>query len=174
MGTIVGFTLLGGGIGACIAIALYALGFGVEILNCACQIITCNCEGEDAIPGMWKDGSFTSMLIFCIIGGLIVGFVLGVAMAKKDYDNELAKRNAKNAEEELSQKILWANDAKGKVLEVVKNCENNFETVEPLVSTEYMAEIKMDNIMKELASISELKKTVDKIADDVKKGGTSR
>jgi hypothetical protein len=37
--------LAGAGIGAGVAVLLYVLGFGIELLNCACQILTCNCDG---------------------------------------------------------------------------------------------------------------------------------
>lgn len=38
--------MLGGAAtGAGVALILYVLGFGVELVNCACQILTCNCDG---------------------------------------------------------------------------------------------------------------------------------
>ena len=55
--------MLGGAAaGAGVALILYVLGFGVELVNCACQILTCNCDGGDAIPGMWSGDSFLHVL----------------------------------------------------------------------------------------------------------------
>ena len=55
--------LAGAGIGAGVVLILYVLGFGVELLNCACQILTCNCDGGDAIPWMWSGDSFGHVLL---------------------------------------------------------------------------------------------------------------
>lgn len=63
--------LAGAGIGAGVVLILYVLGFGVELLNCACQILTCNCDGGDAIPWMWSGDSFGHVLLFCTIADAV-------------------------------------------------------------------------------------------------------
>ena len=174
MGTVIICTLAGAGIAAVGAVALYILGFGVELLNCACQIITCNFNGGDAIHGMWKDGSFMSVFLFCIIGGAIIGFIYGLFKVKAASDAEAAKRVADNSEAARKQRTQWASEVKQKALNVSNTCELNNKNVSPLVSGTYEAEKQMELILSELANAAELKGKIDAMAEDVKKGGASK
>ena len=145
-------TLAGACIGAIAATALYILGFGIELLNCACQIITCDCDGGDAIPIMWEGGTFWSLLLFCTIAGAAA-------------DSEAAKK----------QRIKWAGEVKQKALSVANICEKNIKEYKALISPNYKANSQMDVIMKELANAAELKGKVDAMANDTKtKGGVSK
>ena len=165
--------MLGGAaIGAGVAVLLYVLGFGVELLNCACQILTCNCDGGDAIPGMWSGDSFGHVFLFCAIGGAIIGLVYGIYKMKAAADEEAARKRAENSEEARQQRIKWANEVKQKALNVNSTCERNKASNKPLVSTTYQASSEMKDITKELTKVAELKGKVDSIAEDmVKKGG---
>lgn len=78
--------LAGAGIGAGVVLILYVLGFGVELLNCACQILTCNCDGGDAIPWMWSGDSFGHVLLFCTIAGAVIGLIYGIYKMKATAD----------------------------------------------------------------------------------------
>lgn len=174
MGTIIICTLVGAGIGAAGAVLLYMLGFGIELLNCACQIITCNCNGSDAIPGMWKGGSFMSVFLFCLIAGAVIGFIYGICKVKAASDAEAARREAENSEAARKQRSQWASEVKQKALNVSNTCESNNKNVSPLVRGTYEAEKQMGLILSELASAAELKGKIDAMADDVKKGGASK
>lgn len=174
MGTVIICTLAGGGIGATIAVVLYILGFGVELVNCACQIVTCNCDGGDAIPGMWSSGSFTSVLIFCIIGGAVIGFIYGLFSVKAERDAEARKRDEENSEAARKQREQWANEVKQNAISVSNTCAENSKNVVPLVHTSYKANSELDDVLNELASVSELIGKVDSMAEDTKKGGASK
>lgn len=174
MGTVIKDTVIGAILGAVGAVVLYILGFGVELLNCACQIITCDCDGGAAIPGMWEGSSFMSVLIFCVIGGAVIGFVYGIYKAKVESDAEASKRAAENSEAAKKQRIQWASEAKQKALNVNNTCETNNKNVSPLVSATYKADSQMETILAELANTAELKGKVDAMTNDIKKGGASK
>ena len=167
--------LAGVGIGICVALALYVLGFSVELLNCACQIITCNCDGGDAIPAMWKGGSFWSVLLFCAIAGAVIGLVYGIYKMKVESDEEARCRATANSEEEKQQRIKWAGEVKQKALSVASTCDKNAKEYKALISSTYKADVQMDAIINELANAAELKGKVDAMANDTKmKGGVSK
>ena len=164
--------LAGAGIGAGVALILYVLGFGVELLNCACQILTCNCDGGDAIPGMWSGDSFGHVLLFCTIAGAVIGLIYGIYKMKAAADEEAARRNAENSEEARKQRVKWADEVKQKALNVNNTCERNKSSDKPLVSTSYESSSQMRDIMNELTKAAELQGKVDSIADEMtKKGG---
>lgn len=167
--------LAGAAIGAGVALALYVLGFGVELLNCACQIITCDCDGGDAIPTMWESGSFLSVLLFCTIAGAIIGLIYGIYKMKVANNEEARRRAAADSEEAKNQRIKWAGEVKQKALSVANSCEKNAKDYKDLISMNYKADAQMETIMKELANAAELKGKVDAMANDTKtKGGASK
>lgn len=165
--------MLGGAvIGAGVALVLYALGFVVELVNCACHIVTCNCDGGDAIPGMWSGSSFLHVLLFCAIGGAIIGLIYGIYKMKAAADEEAARKNAENSEAARKQRIKWADEVKQKALNISSTCERNKSYDKPLVSITYQASTQMKNIMDELTKVAELQGKVDSIANELsKKGG---
>ena len=99
--------LFGGlGIGIGVTLALYALAFLVEFLNClTCGILTCQCFGPESgiracndpiwtngcagicgvepdiggIFPMWSGKIFLNILIFCGIAGTAIGIIYGIA-----------------------------------------------------------------------------------------------
>lgn len=164
----------GAGIGAGVTLILYALGFGVELLNCACQILTCNCDESDAIPGMWNGDAFGHILLFCTIAGAVIGLIYGIYKMKVAADEETARRNAKNSEEARKQRVKWADEVKQKALNVNNICERNKASDKPLVSTTYQSSSQMKGIMNELTKVAELQGKVDSIADELKKKGGVR
>lgn len=103
--TVVISTLVGAGIGALISVLLYVLGFCAELVNCACQIITFDCNGGDLIPTMWQNSTFFNVLIFCSICGAVIGFIFGIFAEKLSRDEALAKRNAELSEEARKQSL---------------------------------------------------------------------
>lgn len=164
--------MLGGAlIGAVVSLILYVLGFGIEILNCACQIITCNCSGDDAIPGMWEDGAFFNVLIFCAIAGAIIGLIYGLYKMKIASDEEAARKSAEDSEAARQQRVKWAEEIKQKALTVSGTCDKNKSADKPLVSTTYQASSKMKDILFELTKVAELQGKVDSIADDLTERG---
>lgn len=165
----------GAGIGAVVAIALYVLGFGVEFLNCACHIITCDCSGERAIPAMWEDGSFLSVLLFCTIAGAVVGLIYGICKMKIEKNEAARLRDIANSEEAKKQRIKLAKGVKQKAVEVANICEKNVKNYEPLITPTYKSDAQMDVIIREFADSSELKGEVDAIVNEIKlKGGASK
>ncbi len=164
--------MLGGAAaGAGGAVALYVLGFGVELLNCTCQILSCNLDGGDAIPGMWNGESFGNVLIFCIIGGAIVGLFYGLYKMKAEADEEELKKRTRDSEEAKRQRLRWADEIKQKALNVNETCEQNRLADKPLVSTTYQASAQMKNIIDELTKAAELQGKIDGIADNLIKKG---
>jgi hypothetical protein len=170
MGTIIVCTLSGAVIGAIVAVGLYILGFGIELLNCACAIVTCNCDGGDAIPEMWSSGSFVTTLLFCTIAGAVIGLVYGIYHAKAKRDAELAKRNAENTEAAKKQRREWADQIRQESMLISKEINSN-EPVQTLTTNTYKSKEQMDLIQKEIANATKLKGVVDSMADDIKKGG---
>lgn len=169
--TAISCMLAGAAIGAGVALVLYVLGFGLELLNCACQIITCNCDGGDAIPGMWSGDSFLQVLLFCSIAGAVIGLVYGIYKMKEAADAEVAQRNAEISEEARKQRKKWASEIKQKALNVNNTCNQNKSTDKPIVSTSFQAGMQMESIMNELAKAAELLGKVDSIVDEIEKKG---
>lgn len=172
MGTTIKNALVGAIYGAIAAIALYILGFGVELLNCACAIITCNCDSQDAIPGMWSSGSFTNILIFCTVGGAIIGVIYGMMKARSDRDAEKARIDAENSEAAKKQRENWAIEIKEKSFDVSKTCDTNEENIEAIVQTDYYAGKQMKLILEELSDVAMINEEIDTIAKSIKKGGS--
>lgn len=166
--------LAGAIIGACVALVLYVIGFGVELINCACQIITCDCDGGDAIPGMWSSSSFVSVLLFCAIAGAIIGLVYGIYKMKVKADEEARRRVAVNSEEARKQRVNWASEIKEKSLNVANICAKNKRINKNLISTTYQASNQMTEIINELTRVTEKQGKVDSLAEELsKKGGAS-
>ena len=174
MGTIIINTLGGAVIGAIGAVVLYLLGFCVELLNCACNIISCNFRGGDAIPGFWTGKSFIAVLMFCVVGGAVIGLVYGIYNAKTESNAKAAKRNEENSERARRQRIQWASEIKQKALSVNSTCDSNCENVDPLTMGVYKADAEMELILSELSKAAELKGKIDAMAEDVRKGGVSK
>lgn len=163
--------LAGAGIGAGVALALYVLGGCVEILNCACQIATCNCEGDSAMPGIWNGDTFLHVLLFCVIGGAIIGLIVGLCKMKAAADEETAKRNFANSEEAKRQREKWAGQVKQRALQVTNSCDQNKSIDKTIVSTNYKSSSLMKEIMKEFSNISEIQGKVNSIAKELTKKG---
>lgn len=170
--TVILCMLCGAGIGLVVAVLLYVFGGGLELLNCAYQILSCSFQSGTVIPEMWSGDSFTHVCLFCVIGGTIIGLVYGIYKVKVAADEEAARKRAENSEEARQQRIKWANDVKQRALIVNRTCERNKASNESLVLTTYQASSEMKNITEELTKVAELKGKVDSIAEDlVKKGG---
>ncbi len=165
--TIILCALAGAGIGAGISLVLYVLGFCVELANCACQIVTCDCNGGDAIPAMWSGSSFLSALLFCTACGAAIGLIYGIYKTKVNNDAKLAERNAQNAEEARKLRVQWADALKRKALKVEDTCSRNKTSFAPMVITRYEASDRMDKILTELSKVTELQGKVAVMADEL-------
>lgn len=159
MGTVITYTLAGAIMGAIATIILYVLGFGFEL---------CTCGGDSF--GIWNMGSFMSILLFCIIGGAIVGLIYSLSKLKANRKEAIEETKVNNSERLKKQKVQWALKAKQKALDVYTLCESNSENVIPLVSSTYEAEQQLKMIFTELTESMELKGKIDALAEDVKKG----
>lgn len=164
----------GAAIGVAVSLMLYVLGFGVELLNCACQIITCNCDGGDAIPGMWEDGSFWNVSLFCAIAGAVIGLIYGICKMKTAADEEAARRNAENSEKARKQRVKWAGEVKQKALKISNICSRNASSDPFLVSVMYKTDVQMKCIIDEMTKVAEVEGKIDALAEKLsKKGGSS-
>ncbi|MGN0150368.1 MAG: hypothetical protein ACI4C7_09000 [Clostridia bacterium] len=163
--------LAGAGIGLGVSIVLYILGFVVEILNCACQIISCKCDGSDALPFMWNGDTFFHVLLFCTIGGAVIGLIVGICKMKIAADEKTAKRNAANSEEARRQRERWAGEVKQKALNINNSCTSNNNTSKTIVSTSFKASLQMKEIMDELTKAAEIQGKVDSISNELAAGG---
>lgn len=168
--------MLGGAVaGAVLSLVLYLLGGIVELFNCACHIVSCNCEGGDAIPWLWNGESFLTVLLFCSIGGAIIGLVYGICKMKSASNAKKARIAAENSEEAKKQRVKWAKEAKQRAVNVYNTCERNESSDKPLVSTTYQSNQQMRNILIELTKAVELQGKVDSITDELsKKDGAQR
>lgn len=166
-----GSVVVGAIYGAIASIALYVFGFGVELLNCACAIVSCNFDSKDAIPGLWSSGSFTHILIFCTAAGAIIGFIYGIMKTKSEKDAEKAKRDAESSEAAKKQRESWAIEIKEKAFDVSKTCDANVENIENIVQTDYCAEKQMKLILEELSDAAMINENINTVAKSIKKGG---
>ena len=84
MGKFFKWLFLGALIGVGLGLALYALGFVVEIFNCtfACGDPT----RKDAIPAMWEKGAFGNVIMYCSIGCCVIGSIYGVASGIQEHN----------------------------------------------------------------------------------------
>lgn len=173
--TIIWMTVGGFAAGAVIAIIIYILGFGVELINCTCQILTCNCNGNDVFPKMWSMNTFGNFLMFCGFCGMIIGLIYGIYTVKVEADEEKKRKAIEKSERDRNQRIHWAEEAKKKALGIKDICDSNKSADKPLVSITYKANLQMRNIMNELTKVAELQGKVDSLADELtKKGGTAK
>lgn len=91
-------------IGAIIAVALYALGFVVELGNCACGILTCDCDRGDALPFMWSWDSFMTCVAWTTIGGTVIGGIYGASLGIQEKNARNAAMNAEALEKAKKQR----------------------------------------------------------------------
>jgi len=130
MGKFFKWFFLGALIGAGVGIALYILGFCVEIINCACHIATCNCDGGDAIPGMWSGESFKSCMLFCTIGGWIIGSLYGAVTGYQEYSARIAAERAERDKNALQQRQKYAEELKKEIQGVLTSTYNTQKQVQ--------------------------------------------
>lgn len=163
--------LAGAAIGAGVSLALYILGGCVEILNCACQIASCDFSGDNAMPGIWNGDTFLHVLLFCTIGGAIIGLIVGICKMKAAADEVTAAKNLANSEEARKQRERWAGEIKQKALQITNSCEQNKSVDKKLVMTNYKSSSQMQSIMEELTRAVEIQGKVDSISNELTKKG---
>lgn len=106
-------------IGAAIAVVLYVLGFCVELCNCACAIVTCNCDAKDALPFMWSWNAFGKCIMFTTIGGGIIGGFYGTVLGVQERNARIAEWNRKNSEAAAAHRKSNADTLKKEVQRVL-------------------------------------------------------
>ena len=171
-------TVVGVIIGAGFAIVLYFLGFGVEVLNCVCSLISCRTL-KDALP-IWNTNSFWNIFLFCTICGTVIGFVYDMVQKKKNADKEKARREAEKAKREAEnsksayqRRVQWAEAVKKKASDANDICAHNKED-SSLVSLSYTTIAQMGNIIDELLEAVELQGKVDSVMQKLfSEGGAS-
>lgn len=108
--------------------------------------------------------SFKSVLFFCLIGGAIMGFLVGMINAKA----EMMRNRTDDVDVERKQR---ASDVKKIAISVSNACNVNNLNVSSIEFLESKADAQMELILKELAVVSELKERVEFIAEDIRSGG---
>lgn len=161
--------LAGAGIGLGAAVALWLLSVVWSLLSCTCQIVSCNWNASTPEP-MGGD-AFFHVLLFCVIGGVIIGLIVGIVKTKAKVDEETAKRNAANSEEARRQRERWAGEVKQKALNINNSCTSNNNTSKTIVSTSFKASLQMKEIMDELTKAAEIQGKVDSISNELAAGG---
>lgn len=81
-------------IGAGVGLALYVLGFILELANCFCGIIACDLTRSSVNPKMWSEQSFWKVMIFCTLGGWIIGSIYGMVLSIQERNARLAAEQA--------------------------------------------------------------------------------
>ncbi len=95
-------TFKGLAVGLAAALALYGAGFLFEMCQCTCNILTCKYNNwEEYLPFLWSWNFFIGCLIFCVICGGIVGFVIG---AENDHKMAQSYMQAAQLEEERKER----------------------------------------------------------------------
>lgn len=103
MGKIFKYLFYGLFIGAIIAVALYALGVVIELGNCACGILTCDCDRGDALPFMWSWNSFWTCMAWTTIGSAVIGGIYGASLGiqeKRERDAALSAEALEKAKKQ--------------------------------------------------------------------------
>lgn len=149
-----------GGLGA---IALFIVGFILEVVSVGCAILTCDCDKSTMFDwsGMWN------LFFICVIGGAVIGLFYGFYKAKETSDAEAARIDAENFEEACKQRAEWASEVKKKAHTVNNICSKNKELDKPLVSTTYQANAQMIEIMNELTKIAEKQGKIDSLVEEL-------
>ena len=164
MGKFFKWLFLGALIGVGLGLALYALGFVVEIFNCtfACGDPT----RKDAIPAMWEKGAFGNVIMYCSIGCCVIGSIYGVASGIQEHNktkeaDRLAreksalrqrKKNATELKSDLETKLQSAH--------TVQNNADNYDfsseySSDSLQQEGWMALNEVENINEDLKAIIE-------------------
>lgn len=159
--------LAGAGIGGVAAIALYLLGFVVEIFNLACMIVSCDCDRGDALPFMWDFTVFLKVMLFCAVSGAIIGLIYGACRYKERLEKDEFYASREHAESVRRQEIRWAEEYRKKAQVANTVCENNLNLYKFPVKADYLAEKKMTAIIDVLAEASELQGRMNTVADEV-------
>lgn len=161
--------LAGAGIGLGVSVVIWILSFIWSLLNCTCNILSCNWNAS--VPDPMGGDAFLHTLLFCVIGGAIIGLIVGIVETKAKIDEETAKRNAANSEEARRQREIWAGEVKQKALNISNSCTSNNNTSKTIVSTSFKASLQMKEIMDELTKAAEIQGKVDSISNELEAGG---
>lgn len=169
MGKFFKWLFLGTIIGASAGLLLYALGFVVELCNCACQIITCDCSGKDAIPAMWSSGAFGSVMLFCTIGGCVIGAIYGAALGIQEYNVKREAEAAARAKSALEQRQKYAAELKSdlqKKLQSAYTAQNNAKNFD--FSSGYSSDSMQHRGWIELNEVENLNEDLKAIIEEAK------
>lgn len=167
------YMLGGAAIGAGAGIVLYLLADVLDLLSCICNIISCNFDAKSSnIAG---GINFGSLVLWCAIGGAVIGLFIGIAKMKSAADAEKAKRDAENSEKAKKQRELWAGEMKKLAFSTKNACSKNLSDDSPLVVTEYKAAEQMEKINKAFTDLAEAQGLVSYYASEVEsKGGGAK
>lgn len=171
---IVGNVIKGLLCGFATAICLFVLGFGLELLNLAWMILTCDCNGGDLLPWLWSGDMFVKIAIFTTILGGIIGFVYGQNNMKEAARAEAERQNAEMLARLKAEREQLSITIKGEAQASLNYCNSNLPYGKPVVQGNYQSAEQMKNILNELTKVVELHGQVDSVATQLAvKGGDS-
>lgn len=157
-------------IGMIVAVALYALGFVVELGNIACAILTCDCDRGDALPFMWSWDSFKTCFLWTTIGGTIIGGIYGATVGIQERNDRLAKWKRDNDERALAERQGNATNLKKMLNERISSSRNTKKIVDEFkINTTFVSssvQKKSWKMLKEARDInSELQGILEELDD---------
>lgn len=141
------------GIGVCIGLALYALGFVFELLACTCHALTCQ-STEDVLP-IWNWETFGSIMAFSSAGGAVIATCIGAAESISARKKRLEKEKYEQGQEAKAHRKENAKNLKSKAHNSLLNCEKNVGKVHNIVTANYRSEHILKQIMDEFAKFPE-------------------
>lgn len=138
----------------CGAVIGAAIGFGIWACLALFSYVTCGLFGGA--------GNMMSFVTFCLVPGIIIGFVFGVLAQMSDSKD---KRFA-SEEEAKKQRIKWAGEIKQISAEVSASCKTGND-YHDIVSYDLEAMNKREHILKELSETGMLMGKVESAAKKV-------
>lgn len=115
---ILGGLIAGAVIGFICSLAIYLLSGIFEILNCAWQIISCQCNFDSVLP-VWSSGTFWKIALFCAIAGAVIGIIYGIFENIQERKNREAAARASDAQREAEQRQIYAKELQKEIAQIL-------------------------------------------------------
>lgn len=97
------------------------MGVVVEILGCACNILSCKWNAGNTLPFLWRGNMFVTILLVCTIGGALIGGLVGAIMAEEERRRLKAERDADMSEKAIRHRRNNAELMKKKTPGILEN-----------------------------------------------------
>lgn len=141
------------GIGVCLGLALYVLGFVFELFACTCHALTC--QSTDFVLPMWDAEVFGAIMAFSTTGGAVIATCMGAAESISARKERLAKEAYEQSQGAKANREENARNLKINARDNLSKCERNVNKVHNIVNTDYKSEQVLNQIMDEFAKFPE-------------------